>query len=120
MRSFISKLAVNILLGLSIFGFISPALAAADTTSSQNIALTPSSAQLSIDPDASSTGTFSVVNQGKDSFVFSVSTAPYYVKGEDYTPDFTLLPGKVDASKWVSLAGATTQTLASTKLANID
>src|SRR4051812_31830452 len=70
---------------------------------SQHIALTPSSAELAIDPGQSATGTLAVINQGDDNFRVATSVAPYHVEGVDYDPEFTQLPGTVDASKWVRL-----------------
>lgn len=94
---------------------------AATSPTSQDITITPSSTQLTIEPGGTKSGSLSVINSGdNNSFDFILSTAPYYVKGVDYTPDFTLLPGKVDASKWIHISSPLRQTVAARKIANID
>lgn len=79
-----------------------PGIAAADE-GGQHITITPSSAELSIAPGQTASNSVIVVNQGQDSFKVNASVAPYHVKGINYDPQFTPLPGTVDASKWVHL-----------------
>jgi hypothetical protein len=89
-------------------------------TSSQNITITPSSTALEIDPGATVKASFDAINEGDTPFSVQVSSSPYYVKGVQYDPEFTQLPGTVNASKWVTFIQATTQTIAARKLDNFD
>lgn len=77
--------------------------ASAATNDNQHIAVTPSSAEVAVAPGGSGTDSLAVVNQGSDSFNVSAAVSPYHVEGLDYDPQFTQLPGTVDASKWVTL-----------------
>lgn len=69
----------------------------------QAITISPASTRLSIDPGATATETFEVINGGEDGYEVEFSTAPYRVVGEQYDPSFTQLPGTVDASEWIQL-----------------
>lgn len=93
---------------------------AATTNDLQHIAITPSSAELAINPGAAVVGTLSVINQGNDSFNFSTTVAPYHVQGINYDPQFTPLPGTVDASKWVQLKSSASQLLTPGQLVHVD
>lgn len=73
----------------------------AETSSSQAITLSPASTELAINPGESIDKTVDIINSGDDAFTVKVSSSPYYVTGLDYDPQFTQLPGTVDASKWV-------------------
>lgn len=75
------------------------------------INVTPASTTISVDPGGSEKGTMLVTNLGTTSFSVTIYSNPYYVKGLDYSPTFTQLPGKVDASKWVHFASPTAGTI---------
>lgn len=81
---------------------IIPSSASAQS-SSQAITISPASTRLSIEPGASTTESFEIINGGADGYTVSLSASPYRVVGELYSPEFTQLPGTVDASKWVAL-----------------
>ncbi len=91
----------------AIFFMHSVAVGAA--TQSQSIAVTPSSVDLALAPGESATKALTVVNQGSDAFVLDMSAAPYSVRGEDYDPQYTSLPGALDPSKWVTFISPTAQ-----------
>lgn len=76
----------------------------ADTNTSQAITLSPASTDITVDPGATASNKVTINNSGNDIFNVALSTAPYYVSGENYDPHFTQLPGTVDASAWVHLS----------------
>ncbi len=77
----------------------------------QTLTLTPTSAPLVVKPGQTSTGNFQVVNQGDGGYDFTVYSADYSVKNEDYDPSFIALPGKPDVASWLkfSTTGGTLQ-----------
>lgn len=87
-------------------------------TPSQAISLSPATTQVAIDPGKSDSDKVEVINTGDGSFSVTMSTAPYYVTGENYDPHFTQLPGTVDASKWIHLQ-TTTAPLESHKILSV-
>ncbi len=72
-----------------------PALAA-----NQDITITPTAVNTVVQPGSVNKGTFQVIDQGASSYTFTVYAAPYSVNGEDYTPDFTILPGAPTVASW--------------------
>ncbi len=87
---------------IATFAVIPAGLASAQSAS-QAITISPASTRLSIDPGASTTESFEIINGGADGYTVDLTTAPYRVVGETYSPEFTQLPGTVDASEWVKL-----------------
>jgi len=76
-------------------------------TESQAITVSPASTEVVASPGKASVQTFEVINGGHHAFNVTLSTAPYYVSGENYDPRFTQLPGTVNASQWVRLSTTT-------------
>jgi hypothetical protein len=72
--------------------------------------MTPTSLDRVIQPGSTYTGSFQIVDQGQSSYTFRVYAAPYSVKGEDYTPDFTPLPNFPDVASWFTFSTTTAQT----------
>ena len=70
----------------------------------QAITMTPTSTSQVIQPGSTYKGSFQVLNQGSAPYTFQVYSAPYHVRGEDYTPDFTPLPGKPDVKGWFTFS----------------
>lgn len=67
----------------------------------QVITLTPTSLDRVIQPGSSYNGSFEILNQGQGGYTFHVYAAPYGVKNEDYTPNFsTPLPGAPNVTSW--------------------
>ncbi len=86
---------------------------------SYSISMTPSSTEIHAAPGSSATSTFTVVNQGLNSYPIALSVAPYHVVGDTYDPIFTTLPGKTDASAWIHFTGAINPTLDAGKVQTI-
>ena len=70
----------------------------------QDITLTPTTTSPIIKPGAVYNGSFQVVNQGKSGYKFLVYSTPYSVSGENYTPDFTVLPTAPNISGWLNFS----------------
>lgn len=83
--------------------YIAAPLASAQEAQFQAITISPSSTDLTVEPGSSTDKSLDVINSSSDAFTVDVVTSPYYVRGEDYDPQFTQLPGTVDASKWVRI-----------------
>lgn len=81
--------------------FAAPSLAFA---AQQDITLTPTTTSPIIDPGSVYHGSFQVVNQGKTGYKFLVYSTPYRVNGEDYTPEFTVLPTAPNISSWLNFS----------------
>lgn len=79
---------------------------AADSVSSPSKVLTisPSATKPNLKPGAILTGKLQIINQGQLPYEVTLYAAPYSVKTEAYTPDFSPIPGKPDASKWITLS----------------
>lgn len=85
---------------LLIFAFAAGVVHAAP----QDITMTPTSNSPTINPGATYNSSFQVVNQGNSGYNFQVYGAPYHVSGEDYTPDFTILPHAPNPSSWFTFS----------------
>ena len=96
----IFALSVSVV-GLSASAGASPA--------QQSITLSPASTPISEAPGSTYSGSLTVLNNSDTPATVSVYTQPYYVKGVEYTPSFTQLPGTTNASQWVNLSKATLQ-----------
>jgi len=92
---------------------------AATIGGSYSITMTPSSTELHAPPGGTTSSSFSVINEGKTGYNMVLSVAPYRVVGDVYDPQFTLLPGKTDASKWVHFNAPSTQYLPAGQPQNI-
>lgn len=120
MRTYLRPACFIAVLGV-VFGMALVSIpASAVTNDSQHIAITPSSAEVVVAPGESGTDSLAVVNQGSDSFNVSAAVSPYHVEGVDYDPQFTQLPGTVNASQWVTLQIPADTTLAPGKLLTIN
>lgn len=86
---------------------------------SYSITMSPSSTELHAAPGASTTGSFTVVNLGKDDYPFVISSAPYRVVGDTYDPQFTPIVGTTDASSWIHFSDAVDDTLVAGKTKDI-
>lgn len=72
--------------------------------SPQDITMSPTSVSATIIPGTTYTGTLQVINQGNVGYPFKVYGTPYHVSGEDYTPDFTVLPNAPKVASWFSFS----------------
>jgi hypothetical protein len=73
----------------------------------QDITMSPTSVSQTIVPGATYNGSFEVINQGNVGYPFRVYATPYHVSGEDYTPDFTLLPNAPKVASWFTFSTTT-------------
>ena len=68
--------------------------------SSQALTVSPANAQIKLNQGSINSGSFNVINQGSGTYSFKVYATPYSVKGEDYSPDYTPVPGATNISDW--------------------
>ena len=101
-----TKPYIGLILAIGVFVLPGVAHAAPEVLS-----MTPSASRPAIEPGATISGSFQVVNQGKTGYRIRIYAAPYSVKSEDYTPDFTPLPSKPNIATWLqfSTTGAAVQ-----------
>jgi hypothetical protein len=94
---------VRLIVGLACLATLclSPATAYAAT---QDITMTPTSASPVINPGSVYHGSLRVLDQGKTGYRFLVYATPYRVSGENYTPDFTVLPTAPNISSWLNFS----------------
>jgi hypothetical protein len=91
---------------VAILAFIAT-LCIAPTTAyaaSQDITMTPTSVSPITNPGSIYHGSFQVIDKGKTGYKFLVYATPYRVSGEDYTPDFTILPTAPNISSWLNFS----------------
>ena len=103
------KRAVVVVVSIGIAILLTTQIASAAVA--QHMTLTPAARELSADPGGSVKSYVTVVNQNDTNLTVELSTAPYSVKGLEYTPDFLPLAGTTDASKWLSLGVSGVQTI---------
>lgn len=96
-RSGRSKIIVVAVLVFSFALFLNGGVAHA---APQVITLTPTSLDRIMQPGTTYNGSFQILNQGQGAYTFKVYAAPYSAKGEDYTPDFTVIPNTPDVAGW--------------------
>lgn len=101
MRKAVRYTIAALLLTATTFGV--QAVASAD---SKVLTVTPATTKPVIDPGSSATGSFQIINQGAGDYPVSIYSAPYSVRTEDYTPDFTPIRGKSDAASWIHFGTA--------------
>lgn len=77
---------------------------AAHAATAQDITMTPTSTSPVINPGSVYHSSFRVINQGKTGYKFLVYATPYREDGEDYTPDFTVLPTAPNISGWLNFS----------------
>jgi len=82
---------------------INRGIASAAPSPTEVLTITPVTSKPVTNPGALTTGSFQIINQGNIPYTFQVYTAPYSVKGEEYTPSFVPIPGTTNASKWIHL-----------------
>jgi hypothetical protein len=78
-----------------------PLGAQASAPSTKILTITPAVQKPTVDPGSSESGNFQIINQGQQGYPVQVYSAPYSVQGEDYTPDFTPLPGRPKVASWL-------------------
>lgn len=93
-KKWLSTLAVFTIFSII---FLSPTAAHA---AQQQLTISPTASNQSIEPGSVTTGSFQVVNQGDGSYTFHVYATPYFVSGEDYSPEFTPIRGRPNVTDW--------------------
>lgn len=89
-------------LAIALFLTVAPFGTVAAAEQRDSITLSPAAKRLQLEAGSTTNDSFIVVNDGDTSYDFTVYTAPYSVKGEQYEQDFTTQTGNGDAYKWVS------------------
>ena len=101
-RTVLYPLLAVLILSLSVFVTHWIGLASAVSAQPTKIlTITPATTKPHIKPGASVNGKFQIINQGTADYPVQIYAAPYTVHGEEYTPDFTPIPGKPNASSWL-------------------
>lgn len=72
----------------------------------QNITLSPTSVDQTLQPGSVNKGTVEVLNTGDGEFSFSTYLKPFRVTGEDYQQEFTALPGAPEPTKWFQISAS--------------
>lgn len=73
---------------------------------SGGLTISPTSVDVQVPPGGSYQGHMLVINQSELDTDYTVYATPYSVSGEDYQPDFALIPGAVDITRWFTFGGA--------------
>jgi hypothetical protein len=105
------KLGLAALVIVTLAGALRAGGVSAQENRAQQITVSPPAKQLSVDPGGSVKETFEVINSGDKAYALEVSSSAYFVEGTAYEPTFKPLPGKTNASQWVSITGFGAKTL---------
>jgi len=114
MKKTVRTLVVALLIATPLWAL--PGIAGAANNPSRVLTITPATTKPVIKPGESIHGSFQVLNQGSEGYPVLVYAAPYAVHSEDYTPDFTPIPGKLNASSWLEFGAAKTSIAANETL----
>lgn len=88
--------------GLLLAGIFADNTLAAEPSTVESITLSPVNKRYSLDAGTTKSDEFKIVNDGKVAYTFKVYAQPYFVKGENYDPDYFSKSPMSDANKWVS------------------
>ena len=113
----IRRLIIALFIGVGVSLFTQSSTFA-ESAQPQLITVSPASTEILLNPGDTTTKSIDVINGGSDAFKVKISTAPYRIVGESYDPQFTQLPGTVDAASWVTVA-TSTATVNSLKVLNV-
>ncbi|NCU38225.1 hypothetical protein EOL96_04190 [Candidatus Saccharibacteria bacterium] len=95
---------VRVMTGLVIaLSFVVPNLytAYAVEDRSESILLTPTSKRYTVDAGEVVNDSFTIINNGKNAYEFTVVATPYSVRNEAYSPEFQQETVNSDAYKWI-------------------
>jgi hypothetical protein len=107
LKNYLRTIAASLGVAIGI-AFLSTPAAFAQSTTSQNITMSPASTLLSAKAGTTVTKSFEILNSGGDSYDIVTSAAPYRVTGLEYSPNFTQLPGTTETSNWIKIANPST------------
>ena len=96
-KVFWGKLTLGVFALLALGGMAQNASAA-----SGGLTISPTSADVKVEPGGTYKGQMLVINQGELDINYKVYATPYSVNGEDYKPYFTPVPHATDITKWFS------------------
>jgi hypothetical protein len=68
---------------------------------SEVLTISPTAIKPVINPGTTKTGSFQAINQGQQAYSVIIYAAPYSVKSEAYTPDFSPIPGAPAVASWL-------------------
>lgn len=98
-KVFWGKLTLGVFALLVLGGMAQNASAA-----SGGLTISPTSADVKVEPGDTYKGQMLVINQGELDINYKVYATPYSVNGEDYKPYFTPIPNATDITKWFSFS----------------
>lgn len=96
----LTRAMTGLIVALSFLALI-PQVAMAAEDNSESILITPTSKHYKVDAGQVVSDTFTIVNNGKNAYDFTVSAAPYSVRDESYSPEFQKETTNSDAYKWI-------------------
>ncbi len=101
-RLFRAGITTGLLVALS-FVAASPQAAYAldDASNAESILITPTAKHYKVDAGATVNDTFTIINNGKNAYDFTVSATPYSVRDSSYSPEFQKSADNADAYKWI-------------------
>jgi len=74
------------------------------SAASEVLTITPTTATPIVNPGSIATGDFQVIDQGSSSYPVEIYAAPYSVKTEAYTADFTPVRGQPNVISWFTFS----------------
>jgi hypothetical protein len=97
MKKKIGAYLIAVLMVLSAIYFGSHVVYAAPEV----LTISPTAIKPVINPGTVKNGSFQVINQGQQGYNVIIYAAPYSVKSENYTPDFSPIPGTPTVASWL-------------------
>lgn len=79
----------------------------ADDVPEYRLQISPTTQTIDLKPGEKYEGTFQVQNTGSKAFKYSVSAAPYSVKGDDYSPDYDSETDYTKLASWITFSDQT-------------
>ena len=98
------KYTLTVLLGLILALTSIQFVSAAPDTVVESITLSPTSKRYSLKAGETKTDDFTVINDGKIAYDLDVYAQPYFVRGQDYAPDYSAKRANSDAHTWVEFS----------------
>ncbi len=96
------RIAAGLFSGLLLFaGLSAAAVHAVDTNVGERITLSPVEKHYKLSAGEVKTDFVKIINDGTEPYTFTVYARPYFVKTEDYTPDFTSEAPNADVYQWI-------------------
>lgn len=92
------------LVGTPLLGTQANVYAEEDNSPAYRLQMSPTAQDIELAPGSNYEGTFKVQNTGSKELKYKVSVAPYSVKDEDYTPDYSTSTDYTMLSSWITLS----------------